>query len=80
MNESQTRSNIVISGDSPGTIDIRWFGARGNDTIDDTEALRKAFDIAAGYISSVNVMIPNGKYLIFSLDNLINNNISCTGA
>lgn len=47
-----------------GTLNVCWFGAKGYDQEDDTKPFQKTLSLASGLKNSINVYIPNGKYLI----------------
>ncbi len=50
-----------------------WFGAKGDDQLDDTKAIQKVMDIGRVYASSINIEFPLGKYLISTTLQLGNN-------
>ena len=59
------QSTGTVEGKSKGMINAMDFGARGDGTTDDTEAIQKAMDNAA--LSNGAVFIPQGKYLCSEL-------------
>jgi polygalacturonase len=42
-------------------VNVKWFGARGDGIIDDSEAFRRAFECVK---DGGNIYIPRGKYRI----------------
>ena len=50
----------------PGTVSSlspTWFGAKGNDEVDDTEALQKLFKVASSIPNAIRIDVPIGKFL-----------------
>lgn len=51
----------------PGTIDqinVSWFGAKGYDTLDDTESFQQAIRIACNSFNTMTIFVPVGRYFI----------------
>jgi hypothetical protein len=59
-----TDAEIEFGEGCLGTLNVGWFGARGYDREDDTDAFQKALAIASAMYNSVNVFVPIGKYYI----------------
>lgn len=59
---SGVRLKRMIAGD---TIDVRWFGAKGDAATDDTVAIRSTIDyVSAAFPGGGVVYFPNGKYRV----------------
>ena len=57
-------ANLVFNRNAIGQLNIKWFGARGYDQEDDTQAFTTALALAARLENSINVVIPTGQYYI----------------
>ena len=67
IGESQVFSGDAIVEFKMGTLSALnpcWFGARGDDDIDDTKSIQKTLDIARQYEGSINIEFPLGRYLV----------------
>lgn len=67
IGESQVFSenaNVEFKMGTLSALNPFWFGARGDDEIDDTKAIQKTLDIARHYEGSINIEFPLGKYLV----------------
>lgn len=54
--------------DYTGGLNVRWFGAKGDGSVDDSAAIQAALDAAPGqffYDNIAEVYIPAGKYLVY---------------
>jgi len=65
-----------------GAVNIKWFGAKGDGSNDDTLAIQNAIDFASSVVSNIvgdynivnnSVFIPNGRYKLTSALQLRNN-------
>gem|GEM_PF-5793571 len=69
IGESQVFSenaNVEFKMGTLSALNPCWFGARGDDEIDDTKAIQKTIDIASQYEGSINIDFPLGQYKISS--------------
>lgn len=73
LNASELRSGVVpderlaanvLRTNQVWWVDVRWFGARGTDTEDDSRALQAALDAARRIGFGTAVYIPGGTYYI----------------
>ena len=51
--------------ESDGTVNVRQFGAKGDDTTDDTTAIQNAIDYCCD--NNIKLFVPNGTYLVDKL-------------
>ena len=67
LSESQVfdiNSNIEFASGSISMLSPCWFGAKGNDALDDTKAIQKTLEIAREYVNSLTIVFPIGKFII----------------
>lgn len=56
--------NLEFGEGCTGTLNVGWFGARGNDDMPDTRAFQKTMMLASTMRNSVKILVPTGKYWI----------------
>ncbi len=59
--EPQGPRRAPAAPDENASLNVRWFGARGDGTTDDTAAIQKALDAAGRQRGNV-VLLPTGDY------------------
>lgn len=57
-------ANVIFGAATISSLNPCWFGAKGYDDVDDTEAFQKMLKIARDYPNSVSIEIPIGKFII----------------
>jgi len=57
-------AKVEFAGGTISALNPCWFGARGDDELDDTKVIQKVLDLARVYKSSINVEFSVGRYLI----------------
>jgi len=60
----EAESDIEMKSNTLGTINVGWFGAKGDDSEDDTKAFQKALELASVFNNSVTIFVPTGQYYI----------------
>lgn len=56
--------NLHFVGGTLSTLNPAWFGAKGYDMDDDTDAFEKVLELATAYSNSVSVLVPVGNFKI----------------
>lgn len=51
-----------------GAVNVKWFGATGDGTTDDTAAIQAAFNVVKAFTRGGSLYIPRGRYSLTHLD------------